>query len=152
MDRKKIISALPILIFLLNVLIFPSMAYGEERVTALDEGEAAPYAGTLFNTEAAARLIVEMNFGEEACQLRMQEALASQSAGYDLQITNLNLSLESLQTRHDQSILLRDQQIDFLDEQLKRKTFPRETSFVLGVLTGFGSTVLSAYAISTVAK
>ena len=152
MNRRKIIAVTSVWIFLLNILIFPNTAYCDERVTALDQGEAAPYAGTLFNTEAAARLIVEIDFGEEACQLKMQQALDFQSAQHTLEITNLNLSLENLQVRHDQGILLREQQIEFLDEQLGRKTSPRETSFILGVLTGVGLTVLSAYAISTVAK
>jgi hypothetical protein len=147
-----LIARFSFIVFLLNILIFPSTGYCDERVTTLSEGEAAPYAGTLFNTEAAARLLVEIEFTEEACQLRINEELELQAARHSLEITNLNLSLEGLQTRYDESILIRDQQIQFLDDQLTRRKIPKEASFVIGVVTGIGVTVLSAYAISSVAK
>ena len=150
--RLKIMARISCFIFLINILILPSVGYCDERVTTLEEGQAAPYAGTLFNTEAAARLLVEIEFTEEACQLKISEALDFQQARYDLEIENLNLTISGMETRYNESILLRDQQIEFLDDQLTKRKFPREASFVIGVVTGIGVTVLSAYAISSVAK
>tara|TARA_B100000214_G_scaffold323953_2_gene260674 strand:+ start:844 stop:1305 length:462 start_codon:yes stop_codon:yes gene_type:complete len=151
-SQKRIIACASSIAFLLNILFFPSISYADERVTALSEGEPAPYDGTLFNTEAAARLIANIEFSEEACQIRIDEALDYQTARHDLEIANLNASLETLDLRYTQTIALRDNQIQFLDAQMSKRKVPQEVTFLLGVLAGVGLTIGSAYAISEVAR
>jgi len=152
MITRKYMRSATALIFLINILFFPSISRADEKVTTLNEGDTAPFSGTLFNTEAAARLITELSFTEESCQIKIDEALSYQAARHQLEISNLNISLETLELRYDQTLALRSDQIAFLDSQITKKKFPHELTFALGVLAGIGLTLASAYAISEVAQ
>ena len=60
-------NIIPILIF---CIIFPAQLLAdppvEPKVTGIQKGEPAPYSGVLFNPLAAARILTDKNYSDEA--------------------------------------------------------------------------------------
>ena len=71
------------------------LAYAEEKVTTLQLGDPAPFAGTLFNTEATARMLAELELNEEACELRVNRAVELKEAELQLTIDQLQIRLDT---------------------------------------------------------
>jgi len=122
-------------------LIFFPVAHADtvenEVVTSILEGEAAPFDGTLFSTEAAAKLLAEIQLSNESCQVRIDRELEISSARFQLDIDNLNSSLDASNLRYDQVTSLKDNHIDFLDQQLQRSANPNnELWLVIGIASG----------------
>ena len=104
---QKIITSITILSFILQVLLSP-VAMADERVTQITEGEPAPFTGTLFNTEAAARLLIDLETQQRACELRIDQRLEEQSARFELERANASAALVACQTRHTQILEVKD--------------------------------------------
>tara|TARA_Y100000310_G_scaffold261969_1_gene271530 strand:+ start:190 stop:600 length:411 start_codon:yes stop_codon:yes gene_type:complete len=133
-------------------LIIPSTAYADEQVTTVIEGQAAPFDGTLFNTEAAARLLSDLTFSEEACQIQIERATEGQQAQCQLQLDILQASKDAIQMRYEETLVVRDDHIQYLEKQLTKPKIPQELSFVLGVVAGIGITLGTAFAMSEIVK
>jgi hypothetical protein len=139
----KVIS--PLVIF---SLVFTPVAFAEdidqEIIATVEQGEPAPFSGTLFSTSAAASLLADLEISREVCQVRIDREIGIIGARHQLEIDNLTASLDSCETRNQQIIDLKDQHIEFLDSQLVRSTNPNNeiwlaTGVVLGLLIGIGS-------------
>jgi hypothetical protein len=132
----------------------PAGDLGQEYVVTLDEGEAAPFAGTLFNVPAAARLAVDLRLRSAECQVETDRQLRLLEAGLRLEIDTQVARREALQHRHDQMMAIRDERIDFLTSQLDPpKWYQRGPLwFVVGLVAGAALTVLSAYTVVQVGR
>jgi len=125
-----------------------------EEVVTIQAGDVAPFAGTLFSTAAAAKLIVDLEFSEEACNIEIERQLSLSAAEYDLQIDTLNSTLESLQFRHDSLMEIRADHINYLESELRPDSWFESNEFVLlvGIVTGVGITIGSGYALNQVSQ
>ena len=74
----KIISYVTTVSFLSLVInvCYIHPAFADEAITTLAEGEAAPFSGTLFNTEAAARILVDLENSHLECKVKIDKAVA----------------------------------------------------------------------------
>jgi hypothetical protein len=104
---RNIVSYFILASFFTVIAIFPRTAHGEELITTLDEGEPAPFAGTLFNTEAAARILSELKFTEEMCNLEIEREVSLNSAEMQLQVDTLSARLESCEARYEDILVLK---------------------------------------------
>ncbi|MAF25269.1 hypothetical protein CL634_06805 [bacterium] len=133
------------------LFLFSSAAYGDEQVTAVQEGDPAPFDGTCFNIEAAARILTELDNADEACQVKLNHQLGLQAAEYDLKITNLNASLERCNSVCEERIAIYQNQSLYFQEELKKQRGPAPAwTFVGGVIAGSVLTIATAYALSNV--
>ena len=90
-------------------LIFSPVVRADEGiVVTLAEGEPAPFSGTLFSTEAAAKLLAEIQLSNESCQVRIDRELELATARFQLDLDNANASVESCNTRYTQIVDLKD--------------------------------------------
>lgn len=129
---KKILVA-----YICSFLAFYPIAYADEQVTTLNEGDPAPFSGTLFNTQASASLLINLEFTEQTCQLEIDRQLGFQQAQFQLQIDNLSASLTSCNQRYDQVLDIKNSQILFLDDQLQKSTpNNRVLWFAIGIASG----------------
>jgi len=119
-------------------LIFSPVVRADEGiVVTLAEGEPAPFSGTLFSTEAAAKLLAEIQLSNESCQVRIDRELELATARFQLDLDNANASVESCNTRYTQIVDLKDNHIDFLDQQLVNSSNPNnELWLAIGVVGG----------------
>jgi hypothetical protein len=129
----------------------PQPASELELVTSINEGESAPFSGTLFSTAAAAKLLAELELNNEGCQLAIDREVSIVSARYQLDIDNLNARIESLDSVYTQRIEIKDNHIDFLDEQLIRSSRPKnELWFAIGVVSGVILTGAAAWSMGQI--
>jgi hypothetical protein len=121
----------------------------DEMAYTLRMGEAAPFAGTLFSVAAAARLLANLEFTQESCNLQISEKVRLSEANMQLRIDTEHARFEALQYRHTELMRIRNDQIQFLTAQYKPRSWYEKGDFWFGVgtVTGVLITVVAAYAI-----
>jgi len=136
-------------LFSLFPLCGSSYAQDSEQVTTIQAGEEAPFSGTLFSTNASARLLIELESSQELCELKMSEALDVQEAETQYLIDVERVKAESCEERSSQIIDLKNDHIELLtDEMLKRNSPSVSAWYVGGILTGILATSVGVWAVS----
>ena len=130
-------------------LLWSSPAYGDDgKFTFVPKGGIVPFESTCFDDIATAKILTWKEFQEQEFQNRLELQLGIQREEFTLQIDTLKISLEEATVRYDDSLRLRDEEIDSLRAIIKkdRKTnlpLVIAGSVVAGVALGIGA----AYAI-----
>jgi len=130
----------------------PAVAYASEpehKITTLRKGQPAPYSGTLFNTAAAARLQVDLQFTEESCKLETQRELGLLKSKLQLDIDLLKAQLSSQQQLHQDVLLIKNDQIKFLEGySLEAKWYEsNEFWLVTGLVAGIAVTAIAGWSL-----
>ena len=147
---KKVVAYFTCVSFLMFSMSAP--VYANERIATVSEGEPAPFSGTLFSTEAAARLLVDLETNQASFEIECTRRLDVQRAEMQLQIDVLQASRDALQLRYDDTLLIKNEHIDFLERQTVKRRLPPEALFVIGIVSGVAITIGSGYALSQVAQ
>ncbi len=123
----------------------------EAAMKTLNEGEAAPYSGTLLNKEAVAEMILKIESSKKHCELKIKEEREIQKA-------NLNLAVDKLKIANNFEISVYKAQNDFLKEQidlsvkhLEKKSVSAEWWFVGGFVVGALIALGSGYVANKIA-
>ena len=108
----------------------------EAKVKTLQEGQLAPFTGTLLSKEAIAEILIKANNFEERCNLRVKRDT-------DIQNTNCQLIIDKLKNANHFEISIYKSQNDFLRKQIdlsikeiERKSVASEWWFVGGFMSG----------------
>ena len=105
------------------------------RVTSLSLGEEAPYAGVLLDPIAASKMIVDEKYLRSEIELELrkefQEELSSKRLAHDL----LRVDYLSLQRVHEETLSLKNKQINDLNLILKDQSSNHSQWFALGGAT-----------------
>ena len=127
-------------------LTFPAHLFAQEeepQFTHLELGDPAPFAGTLFNPTATARLIADREFRLTDCDLRVNYEINILNAHRDLEYNILEVRYESLEERTTALSSLKDQEILDLQEAIRKH--PNRNNhwffaggFVIGVAASIG--------------
>lgn len=118
-----------------------------ERIAPIAAGDPAPFTGTLFSTAAAARLLADLETANQLCSIKCDNEVEIQRARLQYQIDILQASKEAVEERYEASLQIRDEQIEFLESHVIKPKITRELYFGIGVLSGVGLTIGSAYVI-----
>ena len=105
------------------ILAFPADLFAQEeepQFTHLELGDPAPFAGTLFNPTATARLIADHEFRLTDCDLRVNYEINLLNARRDMEYNILQVRYESLEERSTALSTLRDQEITDLREVVRK--------------------------------
>ena len=140
---------LTVFCFIVVNVLYPNISWADERVVTLQEGDSAPFSGTLFSTEAAARVLIDLELANESCEIQVERQVENLRAEMLLDYRNLEASRDALQLRYDQTLQIKNDQIDFLQQQARPK-MSREVTLIVGVLTGVGLTIASAYTLDKI--
>lgn len=122
-------------------------------VTFIEEGQPAPFAGTLFNLQAAAELSVEREQAEARCQIEIDRQIEIQRAEKQLEIDNLAISLSGEAQRRALEASMAERRIDGLMSDLERSNKQANAGrwaplwFVGGVVGGVLIMVGGAYIV-----
>ncbi len=152
MFKKILASFLTVLIVLL-----PVQAEAEElegKVTSISLNERAPYAGVLLDPVAASKMIIDQKFLRAEIELslrkEMQQELSNKRLAFDL----LKVEHDSMKKVHEQTLLLRDQQIDNLNVLLREEMGNDHAEWWVfgGVAVGILLSVAVFYASVEIAK
>ena len=151
---KKLIYSFLFAIITCSLILAPSIAHADEKVTTLKQGDVAPFAGTLFNTEAAARILTEIESSQAFCNLEIETKLKEQAAEYELKISTLNSELKFCQDTSALRLKIKENQNIFLQDQLKKNTnfFTPSLTFVAGIVLGSAFTIGITYTVVQTTK
>ena len=155
---KKAIAHLVLIAFTVYSITIPTVAYAddtppqEEKVTTIKKGDPAPFTGTLFNTPAAARLMVDLEFTQQTCKVETDRQLGLLSADLQLKIDLCAARNQALSLQLTELTQIKDDQIRFLEGQLKPRPWYETTEFgiAIGVILGVAVTVGAGYALGQV--
>jgi hypothetical protein len=148
---KTFIAHFTCFAFLLQTLIIPLPAFADEEVATVQEGESAPFTGTLFSTEATARMLAEIELSRESCDIRIGEAVERKEAEMQLSLDQLQIRFDSNSEIFNQRLLIRNGQIDFLQQQLRPPSWYEHPALWIsvGLIVGAGATIGVTYAVNT---
>lgn len=156
---KKAIANLVLIAFTVYSVTLPTIAYAddtpppqEEKVVTIKQGDPAPFTGTLFNTTAAARLMVDLEFTQQTCKVETDRQLGLLKADLQLKIDLCTARNEALTLQLTEITQIKNDQIEFLENQLKPQPWYKTTEFgvVVGVILGVAITVGAGYALGQV--
>ena len=128
-------------------------AWGGEDVVTLNEGEPAPFTGTLFSVPAAVELMVQLEYTQEACQIEIDREMESQAAKLQLEIDSVTAELIACRSKYTDVIEIKNGQINFLDEQLKRSRQPNTPMwFAIGIGAGILLTASAGWTMGQISN
>lgn len=104
-----------------NFLIFLTLISFSTSVLAQDvlkvvKGNPAPYDGWCLTERAMAKIIADKEQEGARCQLKVGKEVDKLKAKYHLQISNLDLRIQSLEDELDATIKTKNQEIDKLEK------------------------------------
>ena len=103
------------------MLLCPTV-YAQETgtFTLLPRGATVPFEATCFDNVATAQLLTWKEFQEEEYQNRLELRLGLQREEFTLQNDTLRIHLEEATIRYDESLRLRDEELDSLRGIIKK--------------------------------
>ena len=132
------------LLFLFGFLSSAEAADG--KFTFIQEGEPAPFTGTLFDPEATARLLANHKFLKEEYNLKLGFELQKQEAQCQLKIDQLNITIDTERERFDSTLNLKNTEIEQLNKIIAKK--PGKNALIWGVVGGFAIGVAATIGIT----
>ena len=142
-----------LVLYVSSFLIFSPISFADEQVTTIEKGDPAPFNGTLFNTEAAARLLTNLEFSQETCQIEIDRQLDLKTAQLELKIDNLNSSLSGCTQRYKDILKIKNDQIIFLDDQLKKSSPNNKVLwFAIGIASGVIITGVAGWSLGQISS
>jgi hypothetical protein len=145
MKLKKRLGLLLSILFLSNSVSFP-VAASEGKFTILEEGDAAPFGGALFDIQATAEIISFKKYMEEHASEDMRYYLEEMGEQYRVEMESSQLEIQSLT---DENVLLQEQNKELRKAfEMKSRTstlmFAGGLALGMGVTIGFTKLVLTA--------
>ena len=142
---KKIITSITLIAFLTSVCFAQ-----EAKIVTLDEGQPAPFSGSLLNVAASAKILAESESCIDKCELRLKKLNDTKNADCTLAVEKLKIANDfEISVYKSQNNFLKSQ-IDLSVNQLKKKTVSSEWYFVGGFLIGTLTAVLVTYSLAGV--
>ena len=127
--------------FFMFLLMACPVAHAEvPEFTTLEKGEVAPFRGRLFNDAALAIIIVDKQFEDKECQLRVSYEVDLMKAHEKYKYDILTATCEADDMRLNELINIKEDENKYLREQIKpnKNGWWLAGGFVTGVATAIG--------------
>ena len=125
----------------------------EPMYTHLEQGEGAPFAGTLFNPPATAELITAHQYSLTECDLLVEYEVAKARSEMQLQLDTLNISYNAQNERMNLLFDIKDQEIDMYREMaLDQPNKNNHLWFAGGTVAGIALSLGVFYAATNIAQ
>jgi hypothetical protein len=156
MQWKFLTAHITAVCFFAHITLLPTLAFSEPTATpstpeivTLKQGETAPFAGTLFNTRAATKLLIDLEYSSETCKLEKEREIGIFGSKLQLQIDLCVATQDSQKFRFDETLKIRDGQISFLESQIRPPPWYEsgEFWFAVGLVGGILITIGAGYAL-----
>ena len=139
----RLTTKLKTCLVLLLILSITSVSLASPgKYVQLEKDQKIPWKGWCFDGEAMARIVAEKELAEKKCELKTLERLEQQSARYDLQIGQLQASMEyEVQTRDVAIQSLQEENLKLEQALIHETKFgwiaPASFGVLVGALTFF---------------
>lgn len=132
----------------LSLILSPvAKAQDTENAVPIEEGQPAPFTGTLLTNEAAADLLSQIQTCSDRAELDLKFQLERANSVCNLEKSLLEINVNSQKQMYENIILSQDRQLEYILKTRNPK-LSKEASFIIGVASGVLLTVASAYTIS----
>ena len=135
-------------VFMGFLLAWSSAANGSEeaKFTNLKQGEVAPFDGRLFNDPAVSKLIVDHQFRDLECKIRVDFEIGQANAASQYKYDLLYARSESSDQKYQEIISIRDQHIQSLEKYVR----PSNAHWwaIGGFTVGAGAAIGIVYAVA----
>ena len=133
-----------------SLLVAPQLAYAEcADLTPLNEGQAVPCDGVHVKSAAVAKIIVDLEAANQACNNRVEEQKQKSGASCQSDLAKKDNHMVTLQNVHNLEKDVRKAQINFLVDQLDKSQKPG-WYFIVGAVSGIAVTMASAWALNQI--
>jgi len=133
-------------LLLLTVGLLNTAQASDGQFTFVQKGNVAPFTGTLFDPEATAHLIASRKFLKEEYNLKLGFELGKQKNKFELDIEQLNISLNTQQEYYDSILKTKNTEIEQLNKIIKKK--PGTNALIWGIAGGFAVGVIATVGIT----
>ena len=139
------------------LVLIPLHAQAEElegKVTSIELGDPAPYAGVLLDQIAASKFVIDQKYLRVEIELNLRKEFQKDLADKRLAFDLLTVEYNSLSKIHEETLSLKNQQIDDLNSLLKEEISDKHTEWwaLGGVVAGIVLSVAVFYASVEVVK
>jgi hypothetical protein len=139
------------------LILIPMQVQAEElegKVTSIELGDPAPYAGVLLDQIATSKFIIDQKYLRSEIELKLRKEFQKELADKRLAFDLLKIEYNSLSKIHEETLSLKNQQIDDLSGLLKEEIRDRHTEWwaLGGVVAGIVLSVAVFYASVEVVK
>ena len=130
------------------LLAWSSAANGAEeaKFTNLKEGEVAPFDGRLFNDPAVSKLIVDHQFRDLECKIRVDFEIGQANAASQYKYDLLYARSEADNQKFQEIINVRDEHIKSLEKYVRPSN--AHWWIAAGFVAGAGSAIGIVYAVA----
>ncbi len=120
------------------ILSFTSVTLASPgKYAQLKEGDTLPWDGWCFDGDAMARIVADKELADQKCELYTMQELEQQQAKFDLQIGQLQASMEyEVQTRNTTIEALKKENLKFEQALIHETKFGWIAPATFGVLAG----------------
>ena len=122
----------------------------EGQATALEKGDKAPFAGTLLDPAAVAKILADKKFAEEECKLNTNKEKDLLNAKCKRDTDYLKAELEIEKKKHNLIVSAQKEEIEILRGLAKGSN--NTLWAAIGFLLGAGSSIAIFYAATEIAK
>ena len=152
MFRKFLASFVSVLIILIPIQVQAQELEG--KVSSLSLNDPAPYAGVLLDPIAASKMIVDQKYLRTEIELGLRKEFQKELADKRLAFDLLTVEYNSLNKIHEETLSLKNQQINDLNGLLKEEISDKHTEWwaLGGVVVGIILSVTVFYASVEVVK
>ena len=118
----------------------------EDKFTFIQQGNSAPFTGTLFSPSATAKMLARNQFLKEEYDLRLGFELQKQKKQFDLDLEQLNITLEIERQGFTKTLEVKNKEIDQLNKIIAKK--PGTNALIWGIIGGFAVGVATTVGIT----
>ena len=135
--------------FLIFIFLMNGAFAADGQFTFVQEGNAVPFTGTLFDPAATAKILSDYEFIKEDYELELAYRLAIQQEEYDFETDQLNITIRFQKEHYEASLAIYDAQVDELRKIIARKPSKISSGLIIGggFLAGILTSVAIVYAV-----
>lgn len=123
-----------------------SVAFADPHVATVQEGQPAPFSGTLFNKDAVAAILAESSAEKEKCDARIELEVEKIRIELEKDLNYVEAEFESCEQSFED---LRESHVD-LTKKYNRISAAKPYIFSGGLLGGIALTLAVVYAVDGV--
>ena len=131
-------------------LLFLSLAFADDDVVTIQQGDPAPFSGTLLSPDAAARLLAKGEKDLATCLAdakRDKEILEAEKT-FEIESAEAKLAQCTLESQRKQELYL--ERIDWLEKKVSPPSWQGPVLFGSGIVVGMGVVALSAWTLDKI--
>jgi len=131
-------------------LLLCSLAFADDSVITLNQGEKAPFSGTLLSPEAAAKLLVNQESDIATCLANSKRDLEVLRIEKEFKVKSVEAELARCTLELGKKEELYLERIDWLEKKVSPPSWQGPVLFGGGVVIGMATVALSAWTLDKI--